>query len=78
MQAGHRGFNEFLSRRFPGNVETEHIHDVRWQEIEGVLARAQEAGEARPDITRADIINLTWSNGRIIEAPAPRRPRGSP
>ncbi len=38
------------------------------QQIEDVLARAQEAGQARPDITRADIINLIWSNGRITSA----------
>lgn len=68
VQAGDRGFNDFLSRRFPGNSETEHIHDVMCQQIEDVLARAQEAGRARPDIARADVINLIWSNGRIIDA----------
>jgi AcrR family transcriptional regulator len=68
MQVGDRGFSDFLSRRFPGNAETEDIHDQMCQHIEDVLARAQEAGEARPDITRADIINLIWSNGRIIDA----------
>jgi AcrR family transcriptional regulator len=33
VQAGDRGFNDFLSRRFPGNAETEHIHDVMCQQI---------------------------------------------
>lgn len=33
-----------------------------------VLTRAQESGQARPDITRADIVDLIWSNGRIIDA----------
>lgn len=68
VQAGDRGFNDFLSRRFPGNDETERIHDVMCQQIETVLARAQAAGRARPDITQADIVNLIWSNGRIIDA----------
>ena len=68
VQAGDRGFSDFLSRRFPGNAETEDIHDRMCQHIEDVLSRAQDAGEARPDITRADIINLIWSNGRIIDA----------
>jgi AcrR family transcriptional regulator len=68
VQAGDRGFNDFLSRRFPGNADTEHIHDVMCQQIENVLTRAQEAGKARPDITQADIVNLIWSNGRIIDA----------
>lgn len=74
VQAGDRGFNDFLSRRFPGNPETEHIHDVMCQQIDDVLARAQAAGKARPDITRADIINLIWSNGRIIDATSAKAP----
>ena len=74
VQAGDRGFNDFLSRRFPGNAETEHIHDVMCQQIEDVLTRAQEAGEARPDITQADIVNLIWSNGRIIDATSAKAP----
>jgi AcrR family transcriptional regulator len=68
VQAGDRGFNDFLSRRFPGNADTERIHDQMCQQIEDVLTRAQEAGEARPDITQADIVNLIWSTGRMIDA----------
>jgi AcrR family transcriptional regulator len=68
VQAGDRGFNDFLSRRFPGNADTERIHDQMCQQIEDVLTRAQKAGEARPDITQADIVNLIWSNGRMIDA----------
>lgn len=68
VQAGDRGFNDFLSRRFPGSADTERIHDQMCQQIEDVLTRAQKAGEARPDITLADIVNLIWSNGRMIDA----------
>jgi AcrR family transcriptional regulator len=68
VQAGDRGFNDFLSRRFPGSAETERIHDRMCQQIGDVLTRAQEAGKARPDITLADIVNLIWSNGRMIDA----------
>ena len=68
VQAGDRGFNDFLSRRFPGSPDTERIHDRLCQQIEDVLTRAQEAGEARADITQADIVNLIWSNGRMIDA----------
>lgn len=74
MQAGDRGFNDFLSRRFPGNAETEHIHDLMCSQIETVLAGAQEAGAARPDITQADVVNLIWSNGRIIDATTAKAP----
>lgn len=68
VQADDRGFNDFLSRRFPGSAETERIHDRMCREIEQVLARAQGAGKARPDITQADIVNLIWSQGRMIDA----------
>jgi AcrR family transcriptional regulator len=74
VQAGDRGFNDFLSRRFPGNAETEHIHDAMCQQIDDVLARAQQAGKARSDISRADIVNLIWSNGRIIDATSAKAP----
>src|SRR4051794_19441254 len=73
-QVGDRGFNDFLSRRFPGNPETERIHDEMCQQIEDLLTRAQDAGAARPDITQADIVNLIWSNGRIIDATSATAP----
>jgi AcrR family transcriptional regulator len=74
VQAGDRGFNDFLSRRFPGNADTERIHDQMCRQIEEVLTRAQDAGEARPDITLADIVNLIWANGRIIDATSSTAP----
>jgi AcrR family transcriptional regulator len=74
VQAGDRGFNDFLSRRFPGSADTERIHDQMCRQIEDVLTRAQEAGKARPDITRADIVNLIWFNGRLIDATSTSAP----
>jgi AcrR family transcriptional regulator len=74
VQAGDRGFNDFLSRRFPGSAETEQIHDQLCRQIDEVLIRAQDAGQARPDITQADIVNLIWSNGRIIDATSTTAP----
>lgn len=74
VQAGDRGFNDFLSRRFPGNADTERIHDQMCRQIEDVLTRAQEAGAARSDITLADIVNLIWSNGRMIVATSTAAP----
>ena len=68
IQAGNRGFNDFLSRRFPGSAETERMHDQMCRQIEDVLTRAQDAGEVRPDLTLADIVSLIWSNGRMIDA----------
>jgi AcrR family transcriptional regulator len=68
LQAGDRGFNDFLSRRFPGSAETERLHDQICEHIDEVLIRAQDAGVVRPDITRGDIVTLIWSNGRMIDA----------
>ena len=68
VQAGDRGFNDFLSRRFPVNAQSERIHDQLCRQIEDVLTRAQESGQARPDIALADIVNLIWSNGRMMDA----------
>lgn len=68
VQAGSRGFNDFLSRRFPNNADTERIHDEMCRQIETVLARAQESGQVRPDLALADIVNLIWSNGRMMDA----------
>ena len=73
-QAGDRGFNDFLSRRFPESADTERIHDQLCLQIGDVLARAQDAGAARPDITLADVVNLIWSLGPIIDATSTTAP----
>jgi AcrR family transcriptional regulator len=74
VQAGDRGFNDFLSRRFTDNAETERIHDQMCLQIGDVLVRAQDAGAARPDITLADVVNLIWSLGPIIDATSSTAP----
>jgi AcrR family transcriptional regulator len=74
MQAGDRGFNDFLSRRFTDNAETERIHDQMCLQIGDVLTRAQDVGAARTDITQADIVNLIWSLGPIIDATSTTAP----
>jgi AcrR family transcriptional regulator len=74
VQAGDKGFNDFLSRRFLSNADTERIHDQMCRQIESVLTRAQESGQARPDIALADIVNLIWSNGRMMDATSATAP----
>ena len=74
VQAGDRGFNDFLSRRFPRNADTERIHDQMCEQIEHVLDRAQDSGQVRPDIALADIVNLIWSNGRMMDATSTTAP----
>lgn len=74
VQAGDRGFNDFLSRRFPGSADTERIHDQMCQQIESVLTRAQDSGQARDDIALADVVNLIWSIGRMMDATSTTAP----
>jgi AcrR family transcriptional regulator len=74
LQAGDRGFNDFLSRRFPASAETERIHDRMCQQIDDVLHRAQAAGSVRQDLALADIVNLIWTNGRLIDATSTTAP----
>jgi AcrR family transcriptional regulator len=75
MQAGDRGFNDFVSMRFPACRETEALHDRVCDAMGRVLARAQDAKLARKDLTIGDLITVTWANSRIIEATTGIAPR---
>ncbi|MFD6162543.1 TetR/AcrR family transcriptional regulator [Nocardia sp. NPDC060256] len=74
-QAGDRGFNDFLSMRFPASEHTEAMHNRLCELTSDILARAQTAGVVRPDVTEADIISLIWANSRIIEATSHTAPQ---
>ncbi|MFI5778019.1 TetR/AcrR family transcriptional regulator [Nocardia sp. NPDC051570] len=74
-QAGDRGFNDFISMRFPADERTESLHNRLCELTTDVLARAQTAGVVRPDVTEADIISLIWANSRIIEATSHAAPQ---
>jgi AcrR family transcriptional regulator len=67
-QAGDRGFNDFMSMRFPASERTEPLHNRLCKLAQDVLIRAQAAGVVRPDVTDADIVSLIWANSRINEA----------
>ncbi|WP_405109784.1 TetR/AcrR family transcriptional regulator [Micromonospora sp. NBC_01405] len=67
-QAGDRGFNEFVSQRFPSDERTEALHNRLCQLAERILCQAQVAGVVRPDITNTDIIALFWASSKITEA----------
>jgi AcrR family transcriptional regulator len=67
-QVDDRGFNDFLSMRFPSRDRTEAMHDRLCALLHDLLSRAQETGAVRPDVTHADVISLVWANTRIIEA----------
>jgi hypothetical protein len=74
-QAYDRGFNDFISRRFPKDERTEATHNRICLLAQDILGRAQAAGVVRPDIAVADIITLLWANSRITEATRHVAPR---
>jgi len=43
--------------------------------ISMMLARAQKSGQAHSDIALADIVNLIWSNGRMMDATSTTAPK---
>jgi hypothetical protein len=49
---------------------------LRWVSggVNGPTLASREAGEVRRDVTQADIVNLIWSNGRIIDATSTTAP----
>jgi AcrR family transcriptional regulator len=68
LQAGDLGFNELASMDRPASGDAAqvraHIHQL-WRRL---LARAQEHGAVRQDLTLNDMFILLWSHSRIIEA----------
>jgi AcrR family transcriptional regulator len=68
LQAGDLGFNELASMDRPASGDAAqvrmHIHQL-WRRL---LARAQEDGAVRRDLTLNDMFVLLWSHSRIIDA----------
>jgi AcrR family transcriptional regulator len=68
LQADDRGFNDVASMQLPvsgclAGVQTRiHLLGVR------ILARAQEQGCVRDDVTPEDLAFVIWSHGRVVEA----------
>ena len=78
VQAGDRGFNDSLSRRFPGNDETEPIHDGMCRQIEGcsgighhvavrLLAEGEEVVDVPPKLSARTRVFAT-GQGRKTDA----------
>ena len=68
MQATDRGFSDFLSMRFPTSKATEELQDRICLMTNEILARAQDLGTVRADVTAGDVVSLIWATGRILDA----------
>ena len=68
LQATDRGLNDALGMRFPRATALEaarrRLYDLGGQ----LIARAQQAGRLRADLTHEDLALVTWANTRILQA----------
>ena len=68
LQAGDRGFNDLASIRLP---DSERIDGVQQRIIQlggRIVARAQQEGTLRADVTHEDLAFVIWSHSRITQA----------
>ena len=75
VQAGDRGFNDFLSRRFPGNADTERIHDQMCRQIETCSPEPKKPARLAPTSPRPTSSTSSGPTAGSSTPPAPRRPR---
>jgi AcrR family transcriptional regulator len=68
LQAGDLGFNELASMDRPASGDAAQVRARIHQLWRRLLARAQEHGAVRQDLTLNDMFILLWSHSRIIEA----------
>jgi AcrR family transcriptional regulator len=68
LQATDRGHNDAMGMRFPRTPALEaarrRLYDLGGQ----LIARAQQAGRLRADLTQEDLAFVTWANTRILQA----------
>jgi AcrR family transcriptional regulator len=68
LQATDRGQNDAMGMRFPRTPALEaarrRLYDLGGQ----LIARAQQAGQLRADLTLEDLAFVTWANTRILQA----------
>ena len=67
-RAGDRGLNDIMSMRLPRATVVEAAKRRLYRLVEEVVARAQQAGRLRADVTPEDLVFLHWANARILQA----------
>jgi AcrR family transcriptional regulator len=68
LQATDRGLNDALGMRFPRATTLEAARRRLYDLGGRLIARAQQAGQLRPDLTHEDLAFVTWANARILQA----------
>jgi AcrR family transcriptional regulator len=68
LQAQDRGINDMMSMRLPRAARAESAKRRFFEAQAEIIARAQRAGQLRPDVTPEDLALLVWATTRIVEA----------
>lgn len=75
LQADDRGFNDLTSMRLPVSGCLEGTQNRILELGVRIVARAQEQGAVRADITHQDLAFVIWSHSRVTEATRGIAPR---
>ncbi|MEJ3747653.1 helix-turn-helix domain-containing protein [Actinomycetes bacterium KLBMP 9797] len=73
LQAADRGYNDLVARRLPQATPTEGTRRG-YELMTRIIARAQESGALRADLTLEDMAFVTWGITRTVEAAGAVRP----
>jgi AcrR family transcriptional regulator len=68
LQATDRGLNDAMGMRFPRTPALEAARRRLFDLGNQLIARAQEAGQLRADLTYEDLALVTWANSRVLQA----------
>jgi AcrR family transcriptional regulator len=68
LQAADRGLNDVMGMRFPRATDVEAAKARLFDLVAQVVARAQQSGQLRADLTLEDLAFLNWANARILQA----------
>ena len=68
LQATDRGLNDAMGMRFPRTPALEAARRRLFDLGGRLIARAQEAGQLRADLTYEDLALVTWANSRVLQA----------
>ena len=68
MQAGDRGFAGILTMNFPGAQALEDRRAEAYDSYLQLIARAQDGGHLREDVTSRDLVLLLTANAGVVNA----------
>jgi AcrR family transcriptional regulator len=68
LQAADRGFNELAARDLAGTPAARPLISQTQSLVAEIFARAQQAGQLRPDVSVDDLAFVVWGISRTVQA----------